>query len=164
MSFVCKLCGDYTDGLVKEVSMTPGLARKNVRVDRNTRMCRDCWRSAKDAESSDEKSGFCPVCEGDSDLMRLYDVGPHGRILDEGIICDDCFRLGRDEYPRDFSSQLKETVRENSSQECAECGMPQDDHEQEFGQKLHVHHRDGDKRNNKTQNLVALCARCHGSK
>jgi len=164
MSFVCGLCGDYSDKLPKEVTTTPDYARKNIPINRNTRMCRDCWRSAMDIESADESPVSCPVCEGDSRLVRLYDVGRYGRILDEGIICDDCFRLGRDEYPSDFSSQLKETVRESSGQECAECGMPQDDHEQEFGQKLHVHHKDGDKRNNKSQNLVALCARCHGGK
>lgn len=36
---------------------------------------------------------------------------------------------------------------------CSECGKP--------GPRLHRHHIDGDARNNRLENILVLCAKCH---
>ena len=162
MSFICQFCGDYTEGWPVKVTATPDFPA-GTSVDEQTKMCRSCKRSINRVESEDG----CDWCGGESEsdfVMAVYQrhrMDPVERI---GSLCYDCIQVGRGEYPDSFSAELKEAVRENNGNECAECGMSQNAHKEEFGQKLHVHHKDGDKLHNKKENLIALCARCHGSK
>jgi hypothetical protein len=55
-------------------------------------------------------------------------------------------------YPEEFYRIRKEVInRDNHT--CQLCGRKT---------KLHVHHIDSDTKNNKPQNLITLCNRCHG--
>ena len=62
-----------------------------------------------------------------------------------------------EEYGVEFNNNLKEQVRFRDKYKCKLCDCPQI----ENGRQLDVHHIDYDKKNNKLQNLIALCWRCH---
>jgi hypothetical protein len=47
------------------------------------------------------------------------------------------------------------------SQGCAECGMSNQESKRRWGKSLHLHHIDGNTRNDVEENLVALCNSCH---
>ena len=61
------------------------------------------------------------------------------------------------EYGAEFDNNLKEQVRFRDKYKCQICGCSQ----LENGKQLDVHHIDYNKRNNKLNNLVALCHICH---
>lgn len=52
---------------------------------------------------------------------------------------------------------LKEEVRKRDNYECRECHKKQS----ELGEKLSIHHIDGDPNNNSLDNLISLCSSCH---
>jgi len=60
-------------------------------------------------------------------------------------------------YPPKFSEQLKEEIRERDHRTCQRCGIS----ETELIRALDVHHVDGNKDNNKLENLVSYCGSCH---
>lgn len=71
------------------------------------------------------------------------------------------------EYGDGWSKEKRESVRERDDYECQHCGMSNGDHEDQFGEALHVHHlipanefEEPDRRND-TCNLVALCRLHH---
>ena len=61
-------------------------------------------------------------------------------------------------YGTEFDSNLKEQVRFRDKYKCKVCDCPQI----ENGKQLGIHHIDYNKKNNKLNNLVALCVHCHG--
>jgi hypothetical protein len=63
----------------------------------------------------------------------------------------------RELYGLGFSIKLKEDVRNRDGRKCVECGAP----EIELEYALSVHHIDCNKHNNKIDNLVSLCRKCH---
>jgi hypothetical protein len=60
-------------------------------------------------------------------------------------------------YGLGFNNKLREQTRARDNYECKECGFNQG----LLKQKLHIHHIDYDKRNNKPENLISLCRSCH---
>jgi len=62
-----------------------------------------------------------------------------------------------EEYGAEFNNTLKELIRNRDNHKCQICGCP----EVECIKKLSVHHIDYNKKNNNTNNLIALCMRCH---
>lgn len=65
--------------------------------------------------------------------------------------------LGTNLYGRGFTPKLKRIVRERDCHRCLSCGKFGD------GRELHIHHVDRDKDNNHLDNLITLCAVCHGN-
>lgn len=63
----------------------------------------------------------------------------------------------KEEYSLEFNTILKESVRDRDGRKCVECGAP----EIELEHRLCVHHMDCNKKNNKIDNLVSLCRKCH---
>ncbi len=59
-------------------------------------------------------------------------------------------------YGASFSSALKCKVRAKAKNACQICG------DSELRKKLNCHHIDYNKKNNKLNNLMALCTSCHG--
>lgn len=59
-----------------------------------------------------------------------------------------------EEYGFDWIKKLKEKIRKRDGYECIECN--------EQKKILVVHHIDYNKKNNKEENLITLCRRCHG--
>lgn len=77
--------------------------------------------------------------------------------------------------PKDYGPnwyQQRRKVKDRDSHNCRVCGMGEDQHESEFGERLHVHHirpllsfkENGDinyEIANSLSNLVTLCEGCH---
>jgi 5-methylcytosine-specific restriction endonuclease McrA len=70
-------------------------------------------------------------------------------------------------YGKGWTQQKREAVRERDSHECQDCGLTSEEHHEQYGEKLHVHHirparefDDPEKRNAK-ENLITLCHGCH---
>lgn len=60
------------------------------------------------------------------------------------------------DYSVEFNPALKRAIRERDDYTCAICEVVED-------RRAHsVHHIDDDKRNNDWENLLSLCAVCHG--
>lgn len=66
-------------------------------------------------------------------------------------------------YPKEFSNNLKERVRDRDCRKCQECGAEENNLHDASGRKyrLMVHHIDYDKKNCDTRNLISLCRPCH---
>jgi len=167
MSFICGLCGEWNKYGGNTVTIHPDPGYPN-NLSEEGELCNNCLSALKDAHGKDCLSEFsdCAWCGGDG----LYEVWTLGGMMGgtpeypRFKLCSECWSQVIDEYPAEFSGQLKQRVRERDGKVCTECGMPQKEHRNEFNQSLHVHHIDGDKTNNKLENLVSLCTRCHGSK
>jgi hypothetical protein len=60
-------------------------------------------------------------------------------------------------YPLGWTRIHKEQIRMRDNYQCKLCGIP----EAECNVRLHVHHKDYDKENLKSENLISLCNSCH---
>lgn len=104
----------------------------------------------------------CPVCG--IDLYRMK--------KDAIRLCKKCwykkysgknhywYKDGRGKhypYPPEFNKALKETIRQRDNYRCQTCGVSQ----QECLSALSIHHKDNDILNNKSENLISLCRKCH---
>lgn len=71
------------------------------------------------------------------------------------------------DYGEGWNRETKETVRERAERVCDGCGMDEETHLQEYGCRLHIHHKtpsrsfENAEQGNTLKNLVALCAACH---
>lgn len=59
-------------------------------------------------------------------------------------------------YSKDWD-EVSNSYRKSANWKCEKCKI----NLMEFGRFLHVHHKDGNKANNSTSNLKALCIKCH---
>ena len=60
-------------------------------------------------------------------------------------------------YGKDFTEELKEKIREQSGRLCKDCGKI----EKQNRRRLDVHHINGNKHDNREENLIPLCTVCH---
>ena len=60
-------------------------------------------------------------------------------------------------YPRKFNIKLKEQIRKRDNYTCVNCGIK----EKDYRRNLDIHHKDHNKYNLNTNNLVTLCQACH---
>lgn len=61
-------------------------------------------------------------------------------------------------YTRDWET-ISRQIREKHNYTCEQCGLKiEDDYDKQY---MHVHHKNGDKLNNKESNLKCLCLYCH---
>jgi len=67
--------------------------------------------------------------------------------------------MSRITYPTEWPA-IAETVKELAGWKCTSCQVPHDDNAA-TGDHLTVHHRDGNPLTCASENLVALCQRCH---
>jgi hypothetical protein len=64
-------------------------------------------------------------------------------------------------YPKNFTLKLKESIRKRDHYTCQYCNITQKEHLIVFGEVLHIHHIDYDKKNCKEDNLITLCNTCN---
>lgn len=72
----------------------------------------------------------------------------------------------KEPYGIEFNNELKEWIRKRDNHRCQECFRHQDElfRNTKAGIrpcKLCVHHIDYDKKNNRKNNLISLCLKCH---
>ncbi|HLN19253.1 MAG TPA: hypothetical protein VK255_03745 [Patescibacteria group bacterium] len=60
-----------------------------------------------------------------------------------------------------FSGQ-KAIIYKRDGYKCVLCNISLSEHKKQFIKGLHIHHKDGNHRNNDTANLITLCIVCHG--
>ena len=60
-------------------------------------------------------------------------------------------------YGSDWTEELKESIRERDGRICHKCGKSRE----KEGKRLTIHHIDGDKHNQDSDNLITLCSSCH---
>jgi len=91
----------------------------------------------------------CPLC--DRSCKSWASLGSHFRVHKQGKISE------HPSYQRKKQTLDKELAREEaedrSDYRCAFCRSPYD---------VIMHHRDGNPKNNGSDNLLLLCHRCHG--
>ena len=69
--------------------------------------------------------------------------------------------LSFQDYPQDFTQQLKERIRLRDKNICQLCGTTADEEFKRFRSKLSVNHIDFNKRNCDESNLNTLCRPCN---
>ena len=67
----------------------------------------------------------------------------------------------REPYSSEWSDDLKEQIRQRDNYTCQNCGMTEEEHLIVWGQVLHVHHIDYNKKNCKEDNLIGVCMGCN---
>jgi len=139
------------------------LWQENERVFSNSREVVDCHNCGCEIDVpqwklEDTNRQFCDkACysewQSESDFMK----GENSPVWNGGHY----------RYGPGWNERKKTAVRERDNYECQDCGMDQDDHLDEYGRKLPVHHlipaRDFDnpEKRNAMDNLITLCDRCH---
>lgn len=71
-------------------------------------------------------------------------------------------------YGSGWNDSKKKAVRERDDYQCQICELTQEEHREEYGRALSVHHivparqfDEGDPTKNEKENLVSLCQPCH---
>jgi len=64
-------------------------------------------------------------------------------------------------YPKEFNYYLKNKIRKRDNYQCQLCSLTQEEHKKLYKVALCIHHIDYDKTNNKENNLITLCSKCH---
>ena len=113
---------------------------------------------------------ICPICSKEFEVKRSHAESGYGiycsqKCFGEGISGEGSpnWKGGTsfEPYCSSFNKVLKEEIREKHNRLCFLCSKT----EEENGQKLAVHHINGDKMagcNDKKLLLVPLCRECHG--
>ena len=66
-----------------------------------------------------------------------------------------------EEYPREFTEELRESIRKRDNYTCQNCSMTEEEYLIVNGRVLDVHHIDYNKQNCKENNLITLCMNCN---
>lgn len=136
----------------KEVSKRPSLIKKKRKIydskefrDKISKSSTERW---KDPEYKKRVSASIKIAYQNPDV-RAKVSGENSNFFRTG--------KGRQEYPREFNSALKETIRRRDDYMCQ---MP-DCYALQSGKAFPVHHIDHNRNNNIESNLITLCPRCH---
>jgi len=68
---------------------------------------------------------------------------------------------GGGDYPKEWTEELRESIRERDDRKCQLCGLSEDKCINTYGIRHHVHYKNGNKEDCSEGNLVSLCPSCH---
>jgi len=70
---------------------------------------------------------------------------------------------GYEPYTKDFTEQLKESIRARDNYQCQgeDCSTTEEEHLIVYGRVLEIHHIDHNKQNCDKSNLITLCKQCN---
>lgn len=116
-----------------------------------------------DGRTAQEIADECGVSEH-TILMRMHKYGIERRTHSEALLgqyvgpLNHQWRGGVAQWPYSPGwKALARRIRNRDQWTCQDCG----EQRKRWGIHLHVHHIDGDKRNDDPANLTSLCATCH---
>jgi hypothetical protein len=105
---------------------------------------------------------------GDKNPMKVKEFRDKMAKSRKGQFCGDehpNWQGGKsfEEYGKEFNKSVRDFVRNRDRYRCQECFKHENELYYKNGKKynLHLHHIDYDKKNNKPENLIALCGSCH---
>ena len=145
-TFKCEACGsdfvrrnkDAIKGRLFCSFKCSGLGRRT----RKTLNCGWCKKQIEVVPANIRKVNFCSVpCKNE---FHRKAMAREGNPRWEGGIA-------KEDYPIEWCSALKKRIRMRDKFTCVKCGR----------KGLDVHHIDKDKTNNKEENLITLCHKCH---
>ena len=115
---------------------------KDVWVD-NLPLCKNCARIIGNVNRNMDSAAFVDVLKAaapaeEEHTQQSYEIDARG-------------------YTRDWN-EISRRFREEHNYTCEKCGVQVSRFETEY---IHVHHRNGDKANNRRSNLQCLCIKCH---
>jgi 5-methylcytosine-specific restriction endonuclease McrA len=136
---------------LEQVADRAGIPR-NVRTSKQV-ICENCGSEfARPLSLATNGRNFC-------DQKCYFEWMREGNLRDESI-------QRPPNYGPNWPSQRKKAVKRDNHT-CQSCGMSSQEHKEECGVDLHVHHImpwhkfDNHEKRNKLSNLVTLCASCH---
>jgi len=74
-----------------------------------------------------------------------------------------CYIDGRsyEDYPKEFTSKLRNEIRKRDNYKCQYCGMTEEEHYQKYNRNLEIHHINGNKKDCGKRNLITTCKSCN---
>lgn len=131
------------------------------KLDCNCMSCRN-KRGQTFGQNNPNWKGGWPKCQDCNKKLKRMDA----------IRCLSCARKGElhpnwnngssfFDYPIQFNDKLKLEIRTRDNFQCQNCSMTEEEHIIVYGQVLHVHHIDYDKKNCKEINLISTCNPCN---
>ena len=141
----------------KKKSQPKGRRRKKRARLGRVATCQDCGTSIPIGVAGVPK--MCPFCQGSNvtrPSQRPRPAEERPRSVKEGPRRRHKERCAKG-YPAEWTEALRESIRERQHRRCAWCGLRENDN----GEKLAVHHRNGRRKDCRDENLVALCKPCH---
>ncbi len=140
---------DYSDATIYKYLRKFNIPTIRTRINGNRlkikeHRCIDCGK-----EISNYKYKRCNSC---AQIKRLKD--PKNR---------PCWKDGKsfEEYPQEFTQELKDQIRKRDNYTCQNCDMIEEEHIIVLGEVLSVHHIDYNKKNCNKNNLISLCRQCN---
>ena len=152
---ICEVCGKekyIIPSIAKDCHFCSPKCRGEARRKRIEVRCAWCGKRENVPLSKSKKYKFCSYeCRRKYDSEAFYSEG------------NPNWQGGKsfEPYPPEFNKRLKEQIRKRDNYKCQWCSITQKEHIEKYNQRLPIHHIDGDKKNCKPENLVALCHSCN---
>ena len=131
------------DGKFRVRPMTPNYRREQDEMNAVLLPCKHCLKKLGRDDSRPEEFDLADFFATHASTFRSLPRYTPGTI-------------GAGEYTSDWH-KVSTRIRDRAGWKCQECSVNCSNHKE----LLHVHHIDGNKGNNRTRNLKALCICCH---
>lgn len=135
--------------------------KKELPTYSSKRWCRECYSKITRGKNHPSWKGGKPRCIDCGKLLSLYSCVRCRECEDKNRCGSNSYLwqggISFEPYGLEFNNKLREQIRKRDNYICQECGYKQN----KLGYKLHIHHIDYNKQNNKPENLISLCRLCH---